>query len=353
MRKEWYVLQAYSGMENKVKEMIQEKAKMHGIQNYFGKILIPEVEEINYSNKKGDKFFVSPNAEIFVKNGKDVKKNDLIAEEPATLVKHSGEIIESKNYRKIIVETTDKKYSKTFLIPERAGIIPGIRAGKSVKPGTPFTKDFSYECDVDGEIGAVIKVKRLVVKTDDGESDVYVVPLKLFNSKVFKVGTTVNKDERLANGEQYFAKSSGRIDIKEHSMRKEIKIIKTSRVKLFPGYIFIEMIHLKESEKLIQSIPYVSTFLNVGGKPIKLNRKEIRVLLRTSGEEEYKEKKVKIRSDYSVDEHVKIVSGPFEFFTGKIKELNLQKQEVTVSVTMFGRETEVELSLSEIEKILD
>jgi transcriptional antiterminator NusG len=50
---------------------------------------------------------------------------------------------------------------------------------------------------------------------------------------------------------------------------------------------------------------------------------------------------------------VKIISGPFEFFTGKIKSIDLEKQEVKVSVSMFGRETEVELGLTEIEKIVD
>lgn len=353
MRKEWYVLQAYSGMENKVKELIYEKSKMLTIDGYFGKILIPEVEEIDYTNRKVEKIFVSPDSEVYVKNNKDVKKGDLIAKEPSTYVKTDGDIIESKNYRKIIVETKDKKYSKTFLIPENAGLLNGLRVGKSVKPGMHFTKDYSVESDVEGEIGAVTRVKRVVVENIEGERDVYIVPSKLFDSTVYKKGIHVKSGELLAEGIEYNAKSSGRVDIKEHSMRKEIKIIKTSKNKLFPGYIFIEMIHTKEAENLIKSIPYVSTFLNVGGKPIKLRRNEIRVILRMVGEEAYTEKKAKIRADYELGEHVKIVSGPFEFFTGKITELYLDKQEVKVAVSMFGRETEVELGLTEIEKVLD
>jgi transcriptional antiterminator NusG len=115
------------------------------------------------------------------------------------------------------------------------------------------------------------------------------------------------------------------------------------------------MMHVKEAEKMIINIPYVSSFLNVGGRPLKLRKKEIRVILRLIGEEEYDLAKPRkeIRTDYEVGEHVKIISGPFEFFTGKIRSIDLEKQEVKVSVSMFGRETEVELGLTEIEKIVD
>lgn len=355
MKKEWYVLQAFSGMENKVQELIYEKSKVLDIDRYIGKIIVPEIEELDYSNRKVEKIFVNQDATIYVKKGKDVKKGDIVAKNPETTIKHSGIIKEIKNYRRIIVETKGKKYSKTFLVPESANLLSGLRIGKLLKPGMPFTNDGSYECDVEGEIGSVEKVKRIVIENNNSEEDIYIVPVKLFDSKVYKVGIEVNENEVIAAGKEFKAKSSGRIDIKDMSLRKEIRIIKTSRKKLFPGYVFIEMMHVKEAEKMIINIPYVSSFLNVGGRPLKLKRKEIRAILRLIGEEEYNSAKPRkeIRTDYEEGEHIKIISGPFEFFTGKIKSIDLIKQEVKVSVSMFGRETEVELGLNEIEKIVD
>ncbi len=58
MRKEWYVLQVYSGMENKVKETLEERIKNLGYEKYFGKIIIPEVDELNYSNKRVQKIYI-------------------------------------------------------------------------------------------------------------------------------------------------------------------------------------------------------------------------------------------------------------------------------------------------------
>lgn len=354
MRKEWYVLQVYSGMENKVKETLEERIKSLGYERYFGKIIIPEVEELNYSNKKTDRVFISKNAELYVKKGKDVKKGDLLAKDTEIRVKSSGAILEIKNYRRITVETEGKKYYKAFLIPESAGIISGLRIGKKLRAGTPLSKNMEYESDVDGEIVSSEKVKRIVLKTDNGEEEVYIVPKECFKNELYKTGTYVEQGTVIGSSRQYQAKFSGRIDIRETAFYREIKIVKTKRRNLFPGYVFIEMMYLKETENLVKNIAYISSFLSIGGKPVKLKRQEIRAILRLIGEEEYEKKQIKeIRTDFEIGEHVKIISGPFEYFTGKIKTIDLEKQEVSVVVTMFGRETAVTLSLSEIEKIID
>lgn len=92
--------------------------------------------------------------------------------------------------------------------------------------------------------------------------------------------------------------------------------------------------------------------MNVGGKPIKLTLKEAKALLKLVGQELVEQKKLpKVRMDYTIGEQIKIINGPFELFTGKITRINLEKQEVKVTITLFGRETTVELSLAEIEKI--
>ncbi|HPG48338.1 MAG TPA: DUF4920 domain-containing protein, partial [Petrotogaceae bacterium] len=78
MRKEWYIAQAYSGMENKVKEVIEEKAKMLGLSSLFGRVIVPEIEEIDYANRKVDRVFISNEAELYTKASKYVKKGDTL-----------------------------------------------------------------------------------------------------------------------------------------------------------------------------------------------------------------------------------------------------------------------------------
>ncbi|MBM7558535.1 transcription termination/antitermination NusG family protein [Marinitoga litoralis] len=350
MQKKWYILQTFSGMEYKVKELIEEKAKLYEKEKMFGKILIPEESEIDLTNKKVERVVVSEEAHVYVKNGDNVKKGDLLAEEPAVLVKNSGTIVEVKNYRKIIVETKDKKFTKTFLIPESAKIIGGLKVNSTIHVGIPLAKEHGYEADLDGIIISIEKLKRVVIQHNEGK-DVYLVFRDNFDTNAFRKGTYVEKDQILANKKQYKSKSSGKIEIRDFAARKEIIILKTKISRLFPGYMFIEMILNKETQEMVKNIPYVINFINIGGTPVRLKSKEVKALLRLTGEESYEVKESKIRADYELGEHIRIVNGPFEYFTGKITHIDLHKQTVKVTINMFGRETEVELGLTEIEKI--
>ncbi|WGS64125.1 transcription termination/antitermination NusG family protein [Marinitoga aeolica] len=351
MRKKWYILQTFSGMEYKVKELIEEKAKLYEKENMFGKILIPEESEIDLTNKKIERLVVSEDANIFVKNGENIKKGDILAEEPPVIVKNSGTIAEVKNFRKIIVETKDKKFTKTFLIPESAKIIGGLKVNSRIHAGIPLAKADGYEADLDGIIISIEKMKKVVIHTESNSNDVYLIFKDNFDSAAFKKGTYVEKGQILGNKRQYKARSSGKVEIRDFASRKEIIILKTRISRLFPGYMFIEMILNKETQEMVKNIPYVINFINIGGTPVQLKTKEVKALLRLTGEESYEMKESKLRADYEVGEHVRIVSGPFEFFTGKITNIDIHKQTVKVTINMFGRETEVELGLTEIEKI--
>lgn len=351
MRKKWYILQTFSGMEYKVKELIEEKARIYEKEHMFGKILIPEESEIDLTNKKIDRIVVSENAVIFVKNGETVKKGDLLAEEPAVIVKNAGTITEIKNFRKIIVETKDKKFTKTFLIPESAKIMGGLKVNSKIHAGIPLAREEGYEADLDGIVISIEKLKKVVIHNEMNSDDIYFIFKDNFDTSAFKKGTYVEKGQILGNKRQYKAKSSGKIEIRDFASRKEIIILKTRISRLFPGYMFIEMILNKETQEMVKNIPYVINFINIGGTPVQLKSKEVKALLRLTGEETYEVKESKLRADYEIGEHIRIVNGPFEFFTGKITYIDLHKQTVKVTINMFGRETEVELGLTEIEKI--
>ena len=122
--------------------------------------------------------------------------------------------------------------------------------------------------------------------------------------------------------------------------RREIKR------KLFPGYVFVEMDLTDELRNLIQRISGVTHFLGAGTAPVPLKPEEVERILRTVDEEAGKPKAV-----WEPGQAVRIVAGPFAEFSGKIIEVNPERETVKVQVTIFGRETPVEVEFTEIERL--
>lgn len=354
MRKRWYVIQTYSGLEYSVKESLETKIKASNYSNLIGRILIPEETIIEATDRSSEKYMLSPNAHLHVSSGYEVEKGDLLAEEPNIYARKSGTVAEIRNVRKIVIETIDKKYTKTYYIPESHRLESGIKVGTRMRQGMPLTKDQEYICELDGKVVINERMKKIVVKGDNGEQDVYYVPYETFDREKIYKGKKLKQGEFIAEGKKIFASSSGMIEVAEYPMRKEIGIIKTKKRRLFPGYVFIEMYMNEDTWQFVRDVPNVINFVSLGGQPIPLKKHEVRALLRQAGLEEYEKagkKAVKIELDYSVGEAVRIKTGPFEDFVGTISEINPEKQELKVMVSIFGRETPVILHISEVEKI--
>ena len=117
---------------------------------------------------------------------------------------------------------------------------------------------------------------------------------------------------------------------------------KVSLRKVFPGYVLIKMIMNDESWYVVRNIRGVTGFVGPGSKPVPLTEDEIK----TMGVEET----VPI-VDYAVGDNVRVISGPLENFIGVVEEINMEKKKVRVSVSMFGRETPVELEFLQIQKL--
>lgn len=117
---------------------------------------------------------------------------------------------------------------------------------------------------------------------------------------------------------------------------------KTTLRKVFPGYVLIKMILTEESWHIVRNVRGVTGFVGAGGKPVPLTDDEIRSM----GFE-----KLPVNIDYEIGDTVKIVSGPLESFIGVVEEINMEKEKVRVLVSMFGRETPVELEFSQIQKM--
>jgi len=121
------------------------------------------------------------------------------------------------------------------------------------------------------------------------------------------------------------------------------KIIKR---KVYPGYVMVEMILTDASWYVVRNTPGVTGFVGMGNKPIPLREDEVKQLLQQMGVEEPRP-----RIDVAVGESVRVISGPFENFIGSIEEIQPDKGKLKVLVSMFGRETPIELDFSQIEKI--
>lgn len=112
--------------------------------------------------------------------------------------------------------------------------------------------------------------------------------------------------------------------------------------KKFPGYVVIKMDMNDESWYLVRNTQGVTGFVGSGTKPVPLSDEEVNKM----GIE-----KVYIDIDVEVGENVKVISGPFESFMGVIEEIHPERQTIKVLISMFGRETPVELEFGQIEKL--
>ena len=122
----------------------------------------------------------------------------------------------------------------------------------------------------------------------------------------------------------------------------EIKDNKKREVerKIFPGYVLVKMVMTDDTWHLVRNIRGATGFVGSNGKPIPLTEEEVNAL----GVE-----KREIEVNYAAGDTVRIVDGPLENFTGVVDEVDLEKNKVRVTISMFGRETPVELELDQAE----
>lgn len=121
---------------------------------------------------------------------------------------------------------------------------------------------------------------------------------------------------------------------------------KVVQKKVYPGYVLVEMIVTDDSWYVVRNTPGVTGFVGSGTKPTPLLPDEVEGIMRQMGMNEPKPK-----INFEVGESVKVRSGPFEGFVGVIDEINSERAKIRVLVSMFGRETPVELDYFQVEKL--
>lgn len=117
---------------------------------------------------------------------------------------------------------------------------------------------------------------------------------------------------------------------------------KTVERKVFPGYVLVKMVMTDETWHLVRNIRGVTGFVGSANKAIPLTDEEIAAL----GVE-----KREVMVSYAVGDNVKITDGALESFIGTVEEIDTERSKVRVVVSMFGRETPVELELDQVEPL--
>lgn len=116
--------------------------------------------------------------------------------------------------------------------------------------------------------------------------------------------------------------------------------------KIYPGYVLVEMLVTDDSWYMVRNTPRVTGFVGSGTTPIPLSKEEIDLLFQRM---EAKEPKYKV--DVKIGDMVRITDGPFKDFEGKIHIVDEERGKIKVLVSIFGRETPVELDFLQIKKI--
>lgn len=125
------------------------------------------------------------------------------------------------------------------------------------------------------------------------------------------------------------------IEIKDGKTKSTIR-------KVFPGYVLIKMIMTDETWYIVRNTHAVTSFVGSGTKPVPLTDEE----MKNMGLIDFT-----INVDYEVGDKVTVINGPLKDFIGTVTEINKIKKKIKVTVSMFGRETNVELDFSQIQKI--
>lgn len=116
--------------------------------------------------------------------------------------------------------------------------------------------------------------------------------------------------------------------------------------KIFPGYILVKMVLDDDSWLAVRTTQGVTAFVGMGNKPTPISESEVEAILKFM-----KQDAPKYKTSFTVNEAVKIVDGPFADFLGTVNEIDEEKGKVKVLVSIFGRETPVELDFLQIKKL--
>lgn len=178
-------------------------------------------------------------------------------------------------------------------------------------------------------------------KSDDARAQWYVV--HTYSGHETKVTETLRQRVKSM-------KLKGKIHELLVPTQERIKIQRSAKVKvkekLFPGYLLIKLILDEDSWLAVRTTPGITGFVGTGNKPTPISKEEVKTILKFTQMEAPKYKAI-----FSVGDAVKIIEGPFADFLGTVDSIDDAKGKVKVLVSIFGRETPVELDFLQVTQV--
>jgi|GEM_PF-272104 transcription termination/antitermination protein NusG len=374
--KKWYAIQTYAGSELKVKEDLNDRIRkrewerglerftLEGEETFF---LVPVEEVITSRSRRGasSEYRIPYEYDLVAKPNERIARGDVIARKPPRHVEENGTVTEVESLQRVIVEMTNRN-EEVYFVPADKRIRRDIRVGEKIRNGVPLTSD-SDEKYVVVNRGAIVsrdKIRRVTFETEDGKEKKRIIPEK-YLSRV-RVGLKVEAGDLIETEDHIASRASGLLKVKEYKDKRIVTIQRIEKRRLFPGYVFTRMgLEEEQMMELIDGVKGAVRYVGSRYKPMPIEGPEMKLIKRKAGlmaipsvasaavggdvGDEHREPRIEI--DFTVGEVVEIVDGPFADFTGAIKEIDKEAEELTVMVKIFGRETPVRLGFEGIEKL--
>ncbi len=366
--KKWYAIQTYAGSELKVKEDLNERVRKRGLERYVELFhvddeetffLVP-VEEVITSRSRhgaGTEYRIPYEYDLVAKPNERIARGDTIARKPVRHLEKDARVVDVEPLQRVIVEMTNRN-EEEYLIPGEKHVRRDIRVGEKIRNGVPLTIDGDerYVVANKGKIVLREKVRRITFEYADGKTKARLIPEK-YLGKVRK-GMSLKAGDVIESEDSIVSRASGLLKVKEYKDKRVVTIQRIEKRRLFPGYVFARMgLEIEEMNALIDGLRGAVRYVGSRFKPVPIEGPEMKLIKRKAGLLEIPTaaaagaSEPKIEVDFSVGEVVEIVEGPFADFTGEVKEIDKDSEEVTVMVKIFGRETPVRLGFDGIEKL--
>ncbi len=373
--KKWYAIQTYAGSELKVKEDLNDRIRkreweraverfsIEGGDTFF---LVP-VEEVitSRSSRRGanSEYRIPYEYDLIAKPNERISRGDVIARKPPRHIEEKAKITEIESLQRVIIEMTNRN-EEEYLVPADKRIRRDIRVGEKIRNGVPLTSDSDekYVIVNRGSIVSRDKIRRVTFELEDGKEKKRIIPekylCKIREGLEFETGDLIETEDKIAS------RASGLLKVKEYKDKRIVTIQRIEKRRLFPGYVFARMgLEVDQMMELIDGIKGAVRYVGSRYKPEPIEGLEMKLIKRKSGlmaipsiasaaaagSDDHREPRIEI--DFTVGEVVEIVDGPFADFTGSIKEIDKEAEELTVMVKIFGRETPVRLGFDGIEKL--
>ena len=369
--KKWYAIQTYAGSELKVKEDLNERVRRRGWEGAMESFtvdgestffLVPVEEVITSRSRRGAgaEYRIPYDYDLVAKPNERVLRGDTLGRKPPRHMDADAKVTDVEALQRVIVEMTNRN-EEVYLIPAEKRIRRDIRVGEKIRNAVPLTSD-SDERFLVGNRGTIVlrdKVRRVTFEYAGGKEKKRISPEKYMGR--IRKGQTLHAGDLIETEDQLASRASGLLKVKEYKDKRVVMIQRIEKRRLFPGYVFGRMgLDEEEMMELIDGIKGAVRYVGSRYKPMPIDGPEMKLIKRKAGllavpvaatPASSASTEPRIEVDFTVGEVVEIVEGPFADFTGEIKEIDKEAEEVTVMVKIFGRETPVRLGFEGIEKL--